>query len=334
MDTEALGSQQAMTAQMSFYLLDRQGGGREIDRAAANAWTPEQGILWLQLNYEHADAPELLMQLEGLPPLAANALQIDETRPRSDPLANGLLVVLRGVNTNPGASPDDMVAIRIWLESDRIITSHRRPLQSIQAIKHAITHGEGPRSTSDYLVSLTEQLGHRINEAVENIAAFVDDTEEQLASGTFKTHELRRGLGELRLQSARMRRYLAPQRDALERLYRESGHVLEEKGRLELREEADRFRRYVEDLDLIRERAMVSLEQLQALLAEEQNSRIYLLSIVAAIFLPLSFVTGLLGMNVGGIPGVDNPAAFKLLLVTMLVISAALLALLRWRKWL
>jgi len=75
-------------------------------------------------------------------------------------------------------------------------------------------------------------------------------------------------------------------------------------------------------------------EELLSRIAQEQNSRMYVLSIVAAIFLPLTFVTGLLGMNVGGLPGLDNPKGFVVSMVVMVVLGAALLGYFRHKKWL
>ena len=49
--------------------------------------------------------------------------------------------------------------------------------------------------------------------------------------------------------------------------------------------------------------------------------------------MPLGFITGLFGVNVGGMPGVDNPAAFTILCVSMAVISLASLVVMRWLKW-
>ena len=59
----------------------------------------------------------------------------------------------------------------------------------------------------------------------------------------------------------------------------------------------------------------------------------FVLSIVAAIFLPLSFLTGLMGMNVAGLPGLVNPWAFWVLVAVMLVISIGILAVFRLKKW-
>jgi zinc transporter len=102
----------------------------------------------------------------------------------------------------------------------------------------------------------------------------------------------------------------------------------------ELRDEADRITRYLEDLDLARERTMVLREEFLGQLAQEQNSRMYVLSVVAAIFLPLTFVTGLLGMNVGGLPGLESPRGFAGSLVIMVLAAVGLVVFFRSKKWL
>ena len=59
-----------------------------------------------------------------------------------------------------------------------------------------------------------------------------------------------------------------------------------------------------------------------------------MLSVVAAVFLPLTFITGLLGMNVGGLPGLNSPLGFLGSLVLMVVAAVGLLVFFRARKWL
>jgi zinc transporter len=77
----------------------------------------------------------------------------------------------------------------------------------------------------------------------------------------------------------------------------------------------------------------VAQESLASLMAEQTNQRMFLLSIVAAIFLPLSFVTGLLGINVGGIPGTDYPGAFLLVVLRLCVLGGLLWWYFHTRKW-
>jgi len=85
-----------------------------------------------------------------------------------------------------------------------------------------------------------------------------------------------------------------------------------DRDRARLRETADTITRYVEDLDALRERAAVTHEELTTRLADRMNRTMSVLSLVAAVFLPLSFVTGLLGINVGGIRADDRGAVWLL----------------------
>jgi zinc transporter len=129
-----------------------------------------------------------------------------------------------------------------------------------------------------------------------------------------------------------LRRYIAPQRDALNSLIAAPTPILGDADRMRLRESADRVTRYVEDLDLMRERAAVTTDELSARQAEGLNRRMYLLALVAAVFLPLGLLTGLLGANVGGIPGQGNEWGFWIVAVLLVILGAVMLWMLRSRR--
>ncbi len=313
------------------YILDRAGGGKRIGWPEIKQWTPEQGLLWVHINYIEANAQQWLSDESKLPATIVENLLVEETRPRSLAHENGLLVLLRGVNTNPGANPEDMVSIRVWLQHDLIVTSRHRRLLSINDIREDIDAGRAPNSCGDFLVRLIDRLADRIGTVVDKLDEDIEWVEE-------RTHrngnaDIRHRLSELRRETARIRRYLAPQRDALDRLYRQPTALLNDQEATAMREHSDRITRYLEDLDLIRERALVVQEEHLNQLAHEQNRRMYVLSVVAAVFLPLSFLTGLLGMNVGGIPGTENPYAFLESIAAMVLLGIVLLIFFRWKRW-
>jgi zinc transporter len=314
------------------YLLDGTGHGHALTAAEVQAWKPDQGLLWVHMNIADAESAKWLDSLDDLPALAYETLLAAETRPRSFVTGDGMLVVLRGVNTNPGADPEDMVAVRVWIDSNRIITSQRRRLLSIEDVARSLDDGKGPESPGEFLTALVERLADRIGGFVGTIEVRLDEAEDEI--GKIKETDFRKRLGALRRQIAEVRRFLAPQRDALDRLTRQTVAWLDETDAHYVRQEADRITRFIEDLDLGRERAVVLQEELLSQLAHEQNARMYVLSIVAAVFLPLTFVTGLLGMNVGGLPGLESPNGFAGSLVVMVVAAGALLLYFRFRKWL
>ena len=313
-------------------LLDRNGGARPLEPADIEQWRPEDGLLWLHLDVAEKLPIKWMRATLGLDRVVVEALNADETRPRSLNIGDGLLAVLRGVNMNPGEDPEDMVSIRLWIERDRIVSTRRRRLLSVQDLREHLEQGQGPKTSGEFLAALIGRLADRIGGFFDTIEENLSAVEEAESDEAVQTR--RHSLAVLRRQIASVRRFVAPQRDALDRLYRNPGTLLSDAEANSLREEADRVTRYLEDLDLARERAVVLQEELLNELAQQQNTRMYVLSVVAAIFLPLTFVTGLLGMNVGGLPGVDSSRGFVVALVLMVVTSAAMLIYFRFRKWL
>lgn len=313
-------------------LLDGEGGGSSVGWPGLAAWQPGGGLLWAHFDISGDDSGHWLEEGSGLEPPIAAALLAEDTRPRSAPSRNGLLVILRGVNLNPGAEPDDMVSVRVWLERERIFSVRRRPLRVSGEIRSAVEAGQGPRSAGDFLCWLVEQLADRIGESVDELDEHIDALEEDDAEENIMA--VRAQLSELRRQTAQLRRFLAPQRDALERLVRQPDAILAEADNLALREQADRVQRFIEDLDLIRERGLVAQEEFLSRMAYQQNERIYVLSVVAAIFLPLTFLTGLMGMNVGGMPGAESRLGFAVTTLLMTGLALAVAWYFKRRRWL
>ena len=313
-------------------LLDGRGGAHDISAAELAEWQPEHGVLWLHFDYSKPATLAWLVDHSGLDDIAIAALVAEDTRPRATSHAGGLLMALRGVNTNPEADPEDMVSIRLCVSEHRIITSRKRKLLSVDDIVQSFSEGEGPESSAEFVAMLCDRLVRRMAVPIDNAEDKVDELEEHLLSGA--RAKLRSELGQVRRQSIALRRYLAPQREALSWVQSERLSWFGDAQRLQVREVGDRLAQYIETLDSIRERAAVSHEELVNQISEESNSRMYVLSIVSAVFLPLGFATGLLGVNVGGIPGADNSNAFAIFIGILLAISGGLLIYFRYKKWL
>jgi zinc transporter len=314
------------------YILDGKGGGRKVGWAEIAAWNPEQGILWMHLNYTFPDVQKWLYEKSGVDEVISAALTEEDSRPRCTPFQNGLLLGLRGVNLNPGADPEDMVGIRIWFEKDRIVSTRKRKVLSVSDVEAALEQAKGPESTGDFLVQITGRLMERMRQVIDDIEDAVADLEDQIL--TAESHHLRTQLSALRRQAISLRRYLSPQREALSRLLIEKLPWLDEIDRIRLREVSDRLVRYIEDLDEARDRAAVTQEELVNRLSEQMNTKMYILSVAAAIFLPLGFLTGLLGINVGGIPGADSKLGFTLFVLLLMGVVVFQIWLFKKKNWL
>ena len=313
------------------YLLDGKGGGEAVDWKAIDNWNPSQGLLWIHLDLKMDDTRVWLENESGLHQITRESLLDQDTRPRNIVSDEGLLLILRGVNCNPGEDPEDMVAIRMLFSEHRIITTRYRRVMAVQDINNAINANKGPCSAGDFLVMVAERIADRMGEIVADIDDSVDELEDTVL--TAEIHELRSILADLRRKAISLRRYIAPQRDVLFRLIQERISFLTDIDRAHLREVAERTARFVEDVDSARDRASITQEELNNKLSEQMNKAIYTLSIVAAIFLPLGLLTGLLGINVGGIPGAENRWAFALVVLILIGIAAGLLVWFKKIKW-
>ncbi len=300
--------------------LNRTGGAEELDAGNGDQ-------IWIHIDYSTGSADKTLAEL-GIDEIVIESLLRYDTRPRCSMLSDGIIIVLRAINLNPGADPEDMVSLRLWLEPDRLVSVRQRKVLSVQATRESLEKGSGPENLSQVVIAIIERIADRIAEHVEQIGDHLENLEVNgLQEG------LRSELLDIRRQIAIVRRFLAPQREALGSLASAHKNGLDEDTRQLIREQNDRIIRYIEDLDLMKEKAQVMQEELINQIMEQQNARMYLLSIVAVIFLPISFVTGLFGMNVAGLPGVENPLGFLYVAGSMALVTSFIVGMLKWRSW-
>lgn len=313
------------------YLLDGAGGGTALDWAGVRAWTPGDGVLWVHLDRLVEPARAWMLNESGISQVVSETLLADETRPRILADDDALIVILRGVNLNPGADPEDMVSVRCHLDANRIITLRHDRLMAINDLREAIDRGAGPNTPGEFLVGMADGLIDRMGPVISDIDEVLDELEDEVQQ--MASPAVRNRLRRARQSSIMLRRYLAPQRDAMSRLQAERLDWLSDLDRALLREIADRTTRYVEDLEAARERAAAVQEEFNYQVSERMNRTMYVLTVVAAILLPPSLIAGVLGINVGGMPGVDSGAAFWIVVALIVVLGVVEYLFLRRLRW-
>lgn len=320
------------------YRLDGTGRGEALDWPAVTAWSPDQGTIWVHLDRSQESTEAWLREESGLDVFVVDGLLAHSTRPRCDGFEDGVLLILRGVNLNPGAEPEDMVSIRIWIEKDRVISTRHRMLMAVNDIRHQLESGKGPLSPGHLVARLAAQLTERMGPVIGELNEEIADLEDQLLGEEGdeppNLRESRRKLIDLRRTAITLRRYIAPQRDALNRLALIEEDWLDERVMGRLRETVDRVTRIAEELDEMRERSAVIQDELASRISHRMERTMYVLTVVATIMLPLGFLTGLLGINVGGIPGAETPWAFWAVTVGLVVAVVFEVWLFRKLKWL
>jgi len=314
-------------------LLNGTGSAKLVGWREVETWRDGGAPLWVHLDRESPRVQHWLMHLSGLTAQTVEALLAEETRPRVFRGKRGFVTILRGVNSNPGEEPDDMIAMRMWSDGQRVITIRQQKLLTTRDVLAQLIELEtGPKTASDLYERLIFRINEKMSDTVESYDEQLDRFEDQL--DVSRATEQRRQLSELRQSMNNLRRYIWPQKEALGNLLAAPPDWFTDECRLRLRETIDRLLRYIEEIDAARERAVVAKDDIANQLAEATNKTLYILAIVSGVFLPLAFLTGLLGINVGGMPGVENDNAFWIFCGVMTALLGLELLIFKRLKWL
>ena len=315
------------------YILDGKGGAKKITPALLEKWTPKKGTLWLHLNLKQTKTIEWLNTKAGLPEWVAQTLtDTQESRPRTVIQLDLLLLVLRTINLRQRSEPDDMVFMRLFSTKNRLITVHIEPVLKIDKIQDSFALKNGPRN-------INELIGVILNTSLSNVSLVIDDIEDELDELEEHiidhkiTSKMPDKLSEILRKAVVMRRFLTPERDALDTLSHNKTKWFN-KDMTHITREADhRLDRIIEDIDLIREKVRINQEALQSQEDKANQKHMYLLSLIATIFLPLTFITGLFGMNVGGIPFSTHPVGLSVITGIILLLGVLILLFFKKAKW-
>ena len=280
------------------------GHGERVEVDAALERDAE--LVWVHLNTTAEKAQAWLRDVAGLDPYVVDALTATETRPRCDEFSDGALVNLRGRAREELSQADPLASVRIWAIKGRVFSVSREHLIATDLVQQTVEQS-GVKDPGDLIAAYATAITSDLDPVVADLGDSLDDCEEKLSAEDI--FDLRRNVSKVRVRAIGYRRFLQPQRAALEKLGSLPGDWLEEDDRLHLAAAADRAARMAEELESIRERSAVMHDTLSDLRAEQLDTRSLLISVVALIFLPLTFITGFYGMNVKGLPGVDNPHA-------------------------
>ncbi len=295
------------------------------------AFEPTDGWVWVHLDRNDGDVADWLLGKSGAPQDVAWALLEEDTQPRARQVDDGVLLVLRGVNLNPGAAPEDMISVRLYVTERRVISVTQRPMRVIQDMTDRAEKGDFPRTPATFITRLVEDVRARAEPVLDGFQARLEALEDASFERHFAASD-RQELNSLRRAASHTRRHIAPQARALVALVALAPRWLPAEQRDALHEEAAAFDRMAGDLDSVLDRAAILRDEVDTKIAERANRILLLFSVVGAVFLPLTFLTGLLGVNLAGIPSADSQWAFAGLATLLVVLGVIEVLVIRWLK--
>jgi len=251
---------------------------------------------------------------------------------RNDRVRLGAAIVLALVRMGDTARGEHE-GMEIVIEPRRIVTvCYGTEAIVEQALEHQ-TDADAPmgtgRALSLLVAALVKPLGREVTRLSDRIG--------ELEDAAMKEGDAADGMDDdvvlVGRQVLNLRRYLAPMHDELSYLALNPDELPGQADPRHLRRAADSLARLVTALDSSHGRVLLVLSQLRNRDSERDSRAMHKLTIVATVFLPLSFITGLLGINVAGIPDSHNPYGFWAVCGVLVAVAVGSILLIRWRKW-
>lgn len=322
--------EQSRTGIVWAYRFDAAGNPSLVPRDEIPALPPREGFVWLHLDLVHNRTKAWIgEQARLLSPTAEEVFLSAETHQRFDHAAGLAWGVshdlIRDVDRNSGE-----VGALYWIVAERfVITGRREAMRSTRLVAETLDRGETVASTADLFELLVEFIIDDVTDAVVRLMDQTDSVEDLVLSDSFEGAPSR--IGAIRRTAVRLHRQLGGQHLLLRR-FSDAGSgrgvpaaMQACAGRLLLRIDGPHA-----DVQSVQDRARLLQDEMAARSANQTNRQLYTLSILTALFLPATFITGLFGINVKGLPWVeaDLGAGF----VTLACVSAALLTLILLRR--
>jgi zinc transporter len=284
----------------------------------SEAFNIADGTVWLHFNLVDTRARKWITNCDRIPEASKEMLLDMNPQNQLELVENSFILVLGDLQHEFDADPDRLGFLRIFVDQNCVITLRGRPLKAIDQLRLALINGEPIKTSLDLIVHFIQYANDMFGLVVVDRREVIDGMEDQILKGNF--YEKRAELGVVRRSLARLRRHLNGNRHAL------SHHLLPclpswclDDDVAELRRNIERLDALAQDLELVQERARLLQEEMAARLQETLNRNLYVLSIVTTFFLPVTLITGIFGMNVGGIPWNQEPIGIWWVILMMCI---------------
>lgn len=317
------------------YLLDGQGHAKPLTLEKLDTLEKKPGqTLWLHWDKEHPHTLSWLKRCPWVNRFERHALLEKNTRPRRIQTADEtLLMFWRIMYPDSHANTQEFLSVRLFVRQGLLLSFAQADADPGQGLPVLFHEGRGPKNVTELLFTLIELNMERSNNAIETLVNQIDTQENMLTDPAHQPNgELH--MFKLRHSMANLRRHLAPMLDLFKGLGSRQPPWFEASLSGHWNEISNHLTRNLEELDLCRERIGFVLDVQERRQSLRMGRIMYLLTVVTAFFLPLSFVTGLLGTNLGGIPGNNTSYGFLAACLLLSFLAVIQYSLLRWLRWL
>jgi zinc transporter len=313
------------------YVFEPDLPGRTIDAetAAMLLAAPTTGpeFMWLHFSLSNSAAGAWLQRHLTLPEPFYESIQ-ERSSTRVEAVDSALLAVFNDVQFFD-AEPSSAATLTLCVTARYMVSARTTQLRAADRLRASVKRGETFRSPATLLAHLLRDQGDVLVEIVRDATKQVDAFKDRILTGHAAS---RQRLGTLRRILVRLQRLLAPEPAALFRLLNQPPAWLRDDDVSDLRHSAEELSAAVSDSAALVERIRLLQEELLALINEQTNRTLFILTIVTVPALPLTIIPGMFGMNVRGIPFSEHQAGFWLVMVVVFSVVGLAVALARWHS--
>ena len=297
----------------------------------------KEGLLWVDICGITKEDGELLQRVFNFHHLAVEDCRSALIHPpKIDDFGEYLFIIIHGINHVSESYVVETAELAVFLCHHFVVSSHRFPLHSVESIKRLVEDDGRPmRRGAEFLVhALLDALIDDILPTIDVMGERIDEVEEEVIRAPNQvTLEV---ILHLKRSALRLHRVMAPQREILNRLSRGEFPIIREEVQIFYRDIYDHIFR-IEDLNQsVQDRATDALATYLSSVANRQNETMRILSMVATIFMPLTLIAGIYGMNFESMPELRWPWGYFAVLGLMGTISAVTILwffMKGWIKW-
>jgi magnesium transporter len=294
-----------------------------------------EGLLWVDMEDVTNEDAELLSNVFNFHPLAVeDCISKDIHPPKIDDFEGYLFIIVHGINYHLESEVVETTELTIFLGKNYVVTSHDVSMRSVSSMLDRIRKdGRLMRRGADFFAhDLIDALVDNIMPTIEEI----DEKNDQLEDEAL--HEPKRetlmSIMQLKRSILALTRVILPQREIVNRLSRGEYALISERAQIYYRNIYDHLVR-IEMLTLgLRDMAESVLSTYLSAVSNRMNEVMKVLTIIATIFIPLTFITGIYGMNFANIPELHWRYGYFGILIVMAVIGISLVFYFRRRRWL
>ncbi len=282
----------------------------ELDDVLTRVNAADDQFLWLHFSLANSTTQKWLQQNFTLPESFYESLHGQAASTRLEQEVDSLVVVINDVLFDFNFDSAAISSGRLYIDKKMMISVRLRPLRSMEQLRSEVREGECFRSTIILLAHLLQDQVAVLTSILRRNSARIDEVEDHLLANRISLQ--RSELGSNRRVLVRLQRLLAPEPAAFFRLLNRPPAWIDEQDLIELRQSAEEFSLAVGDAANLIERVKLLQEELAALVDEQSNRTLSILTLVTVLALPINLTAGLFGMNVGGIPWSHAPYGFFL----------------------